>query len=117
MAALEDILTAAQNIVRALSNETQNALALAGTRLAVALTANTQVVTGQGRLCRFTVTVAGAAGTIHDAATIATAAATNVIAVVPATVGVYEISCPYIYGLVYKPGAGQTASIIFSGGN
>ena len=78
------------------------------------LSADTLIKLGVGRLVRVSVTTAGAAGAVHDAGVIADATAGNLIAVVPATVGVYYLDWPVLNGIVYKPGAAQVASFTYS---
>ena len=85
-----------------------------GQQAANGLSASTLVKAGAGRLVRVSVTTAGAAGAIYDSATIAGAGASNLIGVVPATVGIYFFDWPTINGIVYVPGAAQVVSIAFS---
>lgn len=78
------------------------------------LSADALVKVGPGRLVRVSVTTAGAAGAVHDVASIAGAAAGNLIGVVPATVGVYYFDWPVLNGIVYKVGSGQVVSISYT---
>jgi hypothetical protein len=77
------------------------------------ITAATVVKVGSGRLATFTVTTAGAAGTISDTTTTGAVAAANLIAVTPATVGVYKIDWPVLNGIVVTPGVGQIVSVSY----
>lgn len=73
------------------------------------------IAQGAGRLVNMVVSVAGSgAGTIHDAATVAAADASNVISVIPMAVGIGAINVPFTNGLVIKPGTGQTVTITYS---
>lgn len=78
------------------------------------VSAATQIKVGYTRAVRVSVTTAGAAGAIYDSATVAGVGAANLIAVIPATVGIYSIDWPCTAGLVYVPGSAQVASIAFS---
>lgn len=70
---------------------------------------------GECRVLRVSVTTAGTtAGSIYDASTAAGAVAANLIASIPAVVGVYLIDFPCINGILYVPGTGQVASISYS---
>ena len=84
----------------------------ASTSLNVA--ASSVIQTGAGRVGRVSVLVAGAAGALYDTATVASAAAANEIAVVPATQGTIAIDVPFTNGLVYIPGSSQTATICYN---
>jgi hypothetical protein len=71
------------------------------------------VYTGAGRLVNVIVT-GTAGGTIHDAATVATATTSNVIYNIPTTASLYQVNVPFFNGLVVKPGAGVTVSMTYS---
>lgn len=85
-----------------------------GAQSANGLAANTVVKAAPGRLSRVSVTTAGAVGAVYDSATVGGIGASNLIGVIPATVGVYFFDWPFLNGLVYAPGAAQVASISFS---
>jgi hypothetical protein len=72
------------------------------------------VYTGAGRLVN--VIFSGTAGgTIHDAATVATATTSNVIYDIPTSnPGLYQVNVPFFSGLVVKPSAGVTVSLTYS---
>jgi hypothetical protein len=72
------------------------------------------VLSGSGRLVSFSIIVGGADGAIHDAASIITSAAFNVLAVTKNTIGIYQVGMQFTYGLVVKPGAGQSVAITYS---
>jgi hypothetical protein len=78
------------------------------------ITTGTVVKPAPGCVTAFNVTTAGAVGAIYDTTTTGAAAASNLIAVIPATVGVYYMQCfPFFSGLVVVPGAAQVLSISF----
>jgi hypothetical protein len=113
MASLSDILTAAKNIVTALNQLGQSFLQVEGSNMQSNITSATLVKTGQGRIARISVVVAGSAvGRIYDAN--ASAATTNTMFVIPNTVGVTQINMPVNNGIVVAPGTGQTVSISYS---
>lgn len=113
MTSLTDILTTSKNIVTALNQLGQTYLQVEGAKLASGITAATLVQTGQGRVARVSVVVAGsAAGAVYDATD--ASATTNQIAVLPTTVGVIEINLPVNNGIVVAPGTGQTIAISYS---
>ena len=119
MADITDILSTLKNIVVGINalNTTWSDIANAGgTSTSALLTATTLVAPGAGRLVRLSVTVAGAAGTVNDAAAIGSAASSNAICAIPATVGVHEIGVYYTKGLVVVPGAGQSVNVTWSTG-
>ena len=72
------------------------------------------VYTGAGRLVN--VIFSGTAGgTIHDAATVATATTSNVIYNLPTTnPGLYQVNVPFFNGLVIRPNTGVTLSLTYS---
>jgi hypothetical protein len=59
------------------------------------------------------VQVAGAAGSINDAATTAAANTSNQVAVIPATVGPVVLRFPCLTGITVVPGAGQVVSVSY----
>ncbi len=112
MSSLSDILTAVKNIVTALNNAAQTYLNVQGAQTLSSLTTATVVKGSAGRVCNVSVLVAGAVGAIYDASS--SAATTNKIFVIPATVGVFTVNMPTSNGIVVAPGAGQTVSVSFS---
>lgn len=114
MASLDDLFSAAKNIAVALSNASQTYLSVQGQITQNAMTADTLVKDSGGRVVVVSVIVAGAAGSIHDAQSIALATSANKIAVIPATVGPFTLNMPFRNGLVVSPGAGQTVSVSYS---
>lgn len=113
MSSLSDILTAAKNIVTALNQLGQTYLSVEGAKLYSDITQATVVMSGQGRIARVSVVVAGsAAGAIYDAS--ATGTTANRLWTIPNTVGVTEINLPVNNGIVVAPGTGQTVAISYS---
>jgi hypothetical protein len=67
---------------------------------------------GGGRLMVISVLVAGTVpGAAHDTDDTTKVGAQNKIAVIPNTVGVYQIGFPLKNGLVIVPGTGQTVAV------
>ena len=88
----------------------------AGTKSSLNITTATVVQTvaaGAQRIVKFAVTVAGAAGGVYDASTTGGASAASLIAVMPATVGVYDVNFPVASGIVVSPGASQVVSVSY----
>jgi hypothetical protein len=110
---MSDILTAAKNVVTAINQLGQTYLQVQGSKLFSSITAATLVQSGQGRLARVSVVVAGSsAGSIYDAN--ASTATTNKVWVIPNTVGVTDVNLPVNNGIVVAPGTGQTVVISYS---
>ena len=113
MASLDDILTATKNIVTALNQLGQTYLDVEGTSSYTNITAATLVKSGQGRIARVIVVVAGSStGSIYDAA--AATAPSDKILTSPTTIGVGEANIPVNNGIVVAPGTGQTVAIVYS---
>lgn len=85
----------------------------AGASTALNVTSPTIIKTTPGRLVRISVIVAGASGTANDCNTTGAAAASNQVAVIPATIGPVWLDWPCLAGIVAVPGAGQTISVAF----
>lgn len=114
MASLDDILTTQKNGVVAANQIAENTFGVQGRKTALDLTAATLIHTGEAWVARLSVLVAGAAGAVYDANTIATATAGRKLCVIPATVGIHEIFMPVSRGIVVVPGAGQEVSVSFT---
>lgn len=113
MASLTDILTTAQNLVQAINGLAQAYLNVQGQKRAAAITGSAVLLnTGFGRLASVSVTTAGSAGAAYDANV--AGATTNLLYVIPATVGVFVVNMPYTYGLVVAPGSSQVVTVSFS---
>jgi hypothetical protein len=101
-------LTAALNSFRQIYNE------IVGNNTYLGTTDDSLVYTGAGRLVNVMVTAGTSGGTIHDAATVATATASNVIFNLPTSVGLTQVNVPFFEGLVVNPGSGVTVSLTYS---
>ncbi len=113
MSSLSDILTTAKNIVTAISQLGQTYLSIEGSQITTDITSATLVLSGQGRIARVSVVVAGSgAGSIYDASS--ASATTGKLWTIPTTVGVTEINLPVNNGIVVAPGSGQTVAISYS---
>lgn len=113
-ASLDDLLTAAKNIVVALNNIQQTLEENNAQYTSDTVTGATLVIAGTGKILNFCVTVAGTAnGTINDAATTGAAAAANVLAATPNTVGVTECDLMFTDGIVISPGTGQSVNVTY----
>ncbi len=117
MASLDDILTTQKNGVVAINNLSQGTLRGLGTQTSATVTAATVIYANRGYLVNFSVVVAGStAGTISNAGTIASVAATNALCAIPATVGVVKVGQVFSDGLVVTPGTGQSVNVTYSPG-
>lgn len=75
---------------------------------------DSQVKSGEGTLLGFVVTTAGlGVGTIHDAADVASANTSNIIAVIPTIVANTLFTIKFTNGLVVKPSSNQIVSISY----
>ena len=72
------------------------------------------VKTTAGSVLRMNVLVGGAAGTINDCTATSLATTGNEVAVIPATVGNYELTFPCFSGITIMPGVGQVVSISYA---
>ena len=113
-ASLDDILTAAKNIVTALNAQVSNATALAGTQDFFNITTPTLVKGTPGRLVNITLVVAGSGdGSIYDA--MSTTDTSRKIYPVIHTGAVTQVANqPFQYGLLVVPGTGQTLAGSYS---
>lgn len=113
-ASLDDLLTAAKNIVVALNNIQQTLEENNAQYTSDVASGTTLVIAGTGKLLSFCVTVAGSAnGTINDSATTGGVAATNVLAATPNTMGVTECDLMFTSGIVIVPGTGQSVNVTY----
>lgn len=116
-ASLGDLLTTQKNGVVALNNIATSNLRGQGTITSAVVTAPTLIFANSGFLVNFSVTVAGSsAGTIYNSASVAGAAATNALCVVPAAVGITQTGQVFSNGLVVSPGTGQSINVTYSNG-
>jgi hypothetical protein len=113
MASLTDILTASQNVVRAISNLGTTFLQVQGDKVSNNISAVRQVSSGQGRLVRVSVIDAGsAAGFAYDASSVNDLSAP--IMSIPKAVGIIDVNIPTNNGIVIKPGTGQVITVSYS---
>lgn len=85
-----------------------------GLKVAFNKTAATIIQAGVGRVAKVSVIVAGSAvGSVNDVATTGAAAVGNQLAVIPNTVGVYDVDMPVATALVVVPGTGQTVAVSY----
>ena len=113
MASLSDLLTAAKNVVTAINQLGQTYLQVQGSKFYSGITAATLIQSGQGRIARVSVTVAGSAdGAIYDANS--ASATTNKVMLVPKDHAIIDVNLPVNNGIVVVPGSGQTIAISYS---
>lgn len=86
-----------------------------GTSAYLGVTESVLVYVGSGRLVNVIVSIAAAGGTIHDAASVATATTANIICPVPNAVGVSQVNVPFVNGIVIKPAATSNVGVTYSG--
>lgn len=78
------------------------------------VTSDTVIKAGNGVIETLSVKEASlATGTIHDASSVAGANTSNMIAVLPVTLGIIRLAWPVQLGIVIKPGAGQKLAISY----
>lgn len=113
MSSLSDILTVAKNIVTSVSQLGQTYLQVQGNKMTTDITTATLVQTGQGRVARVSVTVAGSGdGAIYDASS--ASATTGKLALIPKDHAIIDVNLPVNNGIVVVPGTGQTIAISYS---
>lgn len=86
-------------------------VAYSGFSTSLNIAAATTVKASPGHIFKVSVVTAGAAGQICDSAT--TCAAANVVATIPAVVGVYDINFPALVGIRVETGAAQVVAVSF----
>ena len=78
------------------------------------ITASTLVKAGQGRVAKVMINTAGStAGGVYDSATVGGVGASNLVAVLPNTAGMYSLDFPIKNGLVVVTGTGQVVSVSY----
>ena len=85
-----------------------------GAKTYLGVTDDSLVYIGPGRLVSVMVTAGTAGGTVHDAATVAGANASNVIFNLPTSTGISHVNVPFFDGLVVKPGSSVTVGLTYS---
>jgi len=83
------------------------------TKSTLNISADAVIKASRGVVAVVNVLVAGAAGEIHDCATVGAASAANRVAIIPAVVGTYVLNFPCATGIVYKVGAAQVISVSY----
>jgi hypothetical protein len=79
------------------------------------ISAATAIKSSKGRIVNVNVTTAGSGnGAIYDHATTSGTGATNLVAVIPDTIGSYLIDFPCANGIVITPGTGMVVSVSFN---
>jgi hypothetical protein len=121
MANLDDLLTTQKNgviAINALTEVLANFMSMyenfIGTEAYLGVTESSLVYVGSGRLVNVIVSAAAAGGTVHDAATVATATTANVIFPIPNAVGVVQANVPFLNGLVIRPAAASNVGATYS---
>lgn len=115
MASLDDILTTHKNGVVAINALNQTWLRGQGVSTSQTVSANTAISTTKGYLVSVSVVVAGSsAGKIYNTTSNTTAIASNLLAVVPNTAGVYTLGLNYNAGLYLIPGTGQEFNVTYT---
>lgn len=86
-----------------------------GTKSFLNIAANTVVKAVAGRVCTVNVVVAGsAAGGVYDHASTSSLSATNLVALIPETVGTYKIDFPCATGIAIQPPTGGKITISYN---
>ena len=115
MASLDDIATIQKNGVIGVNTLNLTLNRIYGTTTSLTVTVPTLVITGLGRLVNVSVLAAGTTtGTINNANSIGSIAASNAIRIVPNTAGVHDANQLFTNGLVIVPGTGQSLNVTYS---
>jgi hypothetical protein len=110
-----DFLTGLQNAVQAINTLAQTWSSIQGVASSPAYASDTVITIKQGRVAYVSIIAGGsAAGYIHNCQTVAAAADSNKLMLLPQTTGIYAAACNFNNGLVIKPGAGQLVSVTYS---
>jgi hypothetical protein len=84
-----------------------------GTKTANYVNSSQVIKVGAGLIASINVLVAGAAGSVNDCASTATATTANEVAVIPATVGPITLNFPCFTGITITVGSGQVVSVCY----
>jgi hypothetical protein len=121
MSNITDLVTVAKNGVVAINDLTAALNSFrdiyassVGDKTYLGVSDSSLISTTSGRLVNVSVSAAAAGGTIHDAASVATADASNVIFPIPNQVGITQVNVPFFNGLVVKPASSSTVSLTYS---
>lgn len=116
MAVLDDILTAAKNIVTAINGLGITYNKIEGNETSAEVSTAKQLFTGQGRLVRVSVTTAGSSdAAIYDTAIVSSITGKSV-GYVHKDANVVEFGVPIRNGLVVVPGNSQKLVVVYSKG-
>lgn len=114
-ASLDDILTAAKNLVVAVNGVATQIARGQGQVTSDTVEADTLIFRGSGRLVNLVVIDGGSAdGMIYDANSVGTAANPGRMFVIPQTEGRYEVGQAFTAGLVITVGTGQKVNVTYS---
>lgn len=115
MATLDDVVTVQKNGVIGVNNINKLIVYTLGQVTSHTVTTTTLIVTGAGHVVNISVVVPGTTnGFIYDANTTGSATATNCLAAVPTTIGVFQCSQKFDDGIVIVPGSGQSINVTYS---
>lgn len=113
MAAYDDLLTTAKQLVQAITGAGQSFLSVHGISNLAAISAATVVKNGAGRVATVSITTAGSApGKIYDATS--TTDTSRPIVNLPNTLGPFIVDLPVRYGIVVAPGTAQIVTVGYS---
>ena len=113
MASLDDILTAAKNLVTAVNTVSKGYSDVQGAQNLANISTATVVKGSAGRIATVVVTTAGSTtGKVYDSTL--TSSASRILYVIPNTVGIYVVNMPANAGIVVSPGTGQVVTVSYS---
>jgi hypothetical protein len=114
-ASATDLLTALQNVVKALTAATTAYLNVNGLANTLSLSVPTVVKSSAGRVATVSVTIAGSTtGGVFDGNHLGNETASRLLFVIPNTVGVTVLNMPTSYGLLIVPGTAQAVAVSYS---
>lgn len=121
MANLDDLVTVQKNgviginlLTEALSQFRTIYEGFVGSSTSLGITQDALIVRGAGRLVNVVVNSGAGGGTVHDAASVTAADATNILFPIPTTTGVTAVNMPFTNGLVVLMGATTNVSISYA---
>lgn len=113
MADLQQILSAAINVVQSVNALGQTYLAVQGAKNMANITSPTVVLPAPGRIAQISVTTAGnSTGTIYDSASLTNT--TRPVYHVANTTGIQVVNLPLSYGILAVPGGNMTITVSYS---
>lgn len=112
-ASLDDLMSVLQTFAPALSASAKAQAQVTPDFTSGVLATTTLVNQGFTRVIAVSV-VAGAAGWLHDANSVASATSDTRVYPVSATIGYYPVNMIFKKGLVFEPGASQKATIFYA---